>query len=87
MSKDGLSMIETKRYEELLEKEKRLSTLLKAAYDLFEKCNEGPYVKNVLEETAHYDGADCDGYCLKDDIYNELELWNEEGINDTGNED
>ena len=50
----------------------RKVTLLKAAYDLLKKCDEGPYVKNALEETAHYDDEDCDGYCLMQEIADEL---------------
>ena len=46
--------------------------LLRAAYDILKKCNQGPYVKNVLEETAFYDDVDCDGYCLAQDIAIEL---------------
>ena len=60
--------------------EDRKKVLLKAAYDILVKCDKGPYVVNALEQTAFYDETDCDGYCLKDDIYNELELWNEEGV-------
>jgi hypothetical protein len=56
--------------------EDRKTTLLKAAYDLLRKCDEGPYVKNALEETVFYDDADCDGFCLMEDIMNELELDN-----------
>ena len=52
----------------------RKTILLKATYDLFKKCNEGPYVKNVLEETTFYDGTDCDGLCLMEDIEDELNL-------------
>ena len=29
-------------------------------------------VGDVLGETAYYDDADCDGYCLMDDISNYL---------------
>jgi len=46
----------------------RAKVLLKAAHELLRKCDEGPYVKNVLEETANYDGTECDGYCLGGDI-------------------
>jgi len=45
-----------------------------AAYELLKKCNEGPYVKNALEETVYYDEADCDGFCLANDIAIELGL-------------
>lgn len=48
--------------------EDRSITLLKAAYHLLNKQKESFYVLNLLCETAFYDGADCDGYCLMDDI-------------------
>lgn len=46
----------------------RSKTLLKAAYDLLCKQKESPYVLNMLTETAIWDEAECDGYCLMDDI-------------------
>ena len=42
--------------------------LLRAAYDILKKCNEGLYVKDALGETAFYDDTYCDGYCLATDI-------------------
>lgn len=54
--------------------EDRKVVLLKAAYDLLKKCGEGPYVKNAYEVTVFYDDADCDGYCLMEDIAIELDL-------------
>jgi len=48
--------------------ENRKDVLLRAAYDILKKCDEGPYVKNALEETALWDGVDCDGYCLMEEI-------------------
>ncbi|MCK9542092.1 MAG: hypothetical protein M0R03_08690 [Novosphingobium sp.] len=50
----------------------RKDVLLKATYDLLKKCNESCYVLNVLEQTTKYDGADCDGFCLMEDIADEL---------------
>ena len=52
----------------------RKTILLKAAYELLKKCNDGPYVKDVLSETAFYDDAECDGWCLATDIAYELDL-------------
>lgn len=52
----------------------RKEILLRAAYDILVKCNEGSFVKNALEETAFYDGYECDGYCLMTDIADELNL-------------
>lgn len=47
--------------------EDRAVTLLKAAKDLLIKQNEaGVLISYPL--TVHYDDADCDGYCLLDDI-------------------
>lgn len=53
--------------------EDRKVTLLKACRDLLNKQNESPYVLNILEELISYDGAECDGYCLLEDIEMELE--------------
>ena len=48
--------------------EDRATVLLKAVLEILNKCDAGPYVKDFFENTAFYDGTDCDGYCLKDDI-------------------
>lgn len=48
--------------------------LLKAAYELLKKCNQGPYVKNVLTESVSYSGIDGDGFSLANDIANLLKL-------------
>lgn len=42
--------------------------LLKATKKLFERQNDSYYVLNLLEEEVMYDGVECDGYCLLDDI-------------------
>lgn len=55
------------------EQENRAVTLLKAARDLLRKQHDTPYVLNMLEQTVHYDDADCDGNCLIDDINEYLE--------------
>lgn len=47
--------------------EDRAVTLLKAARDLLIKQNEAGILINY-PLTVHYDDADCDGYCLLDDI-------------------
>lgn len=47
-------------------------TLLKAAWMLLNKQKDSFYVLNFLTETVFYDGADCDGYCLSDDILDYL---------------
>lgn len=56
----------------------RMEILLKASYDLLKKCDEGPYVKNALEETVFYDEADCDGFCLMEDIASVLGIEDED---------
>lgn len=53
--------------------EDRATVLLKAVLEILNKCNEGPYVKDVFSQTAFYDGAECDGLCLKEDIEHFLE--------------
>ena len=52
--------------------EDRKVTLLKACRDLLNKQNETIYVLNMLETIVHYDGEDCDGSCLLEDIENLL---------------
>ena len=54
----------------------RAKTLLNATKELLEKQDNSYYVLNLLEETVFYDEAECDGYCLNDDIgywFDELE--------------
>lgn len=48
--------------------EDRRDVLLRATYDILKKCDEGPYVKDVLGETAIWDEAECDGMCLMEEI-------------------
>ena len=62
--------------KEMMDLLDRAKTLLKATKDLLEKQDNSYYVLNLLEETVFYDGAECDGTCLKDDIdywFDELE--------------
>ena len=59
----------------------RAYVLLEATLQILKKCNEGPFVQDVFEQTAEYDGTDCDGACLQEDITNLLE---EAGIMETG---
>lgn len=54
----------------------RAKVLLKATRDILKKCDDSFYVLNVLEVTAVWDGVECDGYCLKEEIdefFEELE--------------
>ena len=59
--------------------EQRAETLLMATYKILKKCEKSPYVLNVLAVTEEWDGAVCDGNCLKEDIA----IWFDEfrGIN------
>lgn len=50
----------------------RKDTLLRAAFDMIRKAEEASYVRSPLEMTMFYDGTDCDGTCLADDIAAEL---------------
>ncbi len=51
----------------------RKVVLLRACLELLEKQNDSGYVLDLLSETVFYDDADCDGYCLMEDIKDELE--------------
>ena len=48
--------------------EDRKIALLKACMELMSKQNESPYVLNILDETVNYDGVECDGGWLLEDI-------------------
>lgn len=48
----------------------RKEILLRACYDLLKESNESGVL--AVEQTVHYDDADCDGWCLMDDIAAEL---------------
>ena len=50
----------------------RKTILLKAAHDILRKCHDSFYVLDVMSVETFYDEADCDGYCLMEDIANEL---------------
>lgn len=52
--------------------EDRKVTLLRACHDMLKKIREAHYVISPFETTVHYDEADCDGYCLMEDIEHEL---------------
>lgn len=57
---------------QLMEEEDRGVTLLKAAMELLLlQKQQGTLISYPL--TVHYDDADCDGYCLIDDIAAYLE--------------
>ncbi len=52
----------------------RKTLLLKKAHELLMKQHESGYVLDLLGETVHYDGGDCDGNCLMEDIATELDI-------------
>ena len=62
---------------EWLKELKYARVLLKAAYEIFKQCDDSYYVLNVLEQTTVYDGVECDGYCLMEDIEVFMEEWND----------
>ena len=50
----------------------RKTTLLRAAYDLIKRSTESPYVEETGSILVRYDSANCDGYCLMEDIADEI---------------
>lgn len=56
---------------EILQFNRRALILLKATSDILEKLDDTPYVLNFFGQTAIWDDAECDGYCLMEEI-NEL---------------
>ena len=48
--------------------EDRSLTLLRACLDLLNQYKESPYAFKILGKTIEYDGSECDGYCLIDDL-------------------
>lgn len=56
----------------------RAKVLLKATLDILKECDEGPYEKNALEVCAEWDGVQCDGYCLMEEIEDLLSQLQEE---------
>lgn len=52
----------------------RKDTLLRAAYDLIKRSTMQVFVQETGAILTHYDGADCDGLCLADEIAAELGL-------------
>jgi len=54
--------------------QERKDILLRAAYNILKKCTGSVYLENVLAVTDFWDGVECDGYCLMDDIAALLEI-------------
>lgn len=57
----------------------RARILLKATHDLLETAKKSPYVLDTMRIIVHYDEADCDGNCLKEDIENYFDEYGEDG--------
>ena len=58
-------------------------TLLKAAGTLLKKQEDSNYVLNLLTETVYYDGAECEGACLLDDIRYWFDEFTDENIDES----
>ena len=54
--------------------------LLRAAYDLLKRSSQSYYVRPATDIEVFYDEANCDGWCLMDDIASELDLDDEDPI-------
>jgi len=52
----------------------RKNVLLRAAYDLLRRSEQDHYVREATSIIVRYDDANCDGYCLMEDIATELNL-------------
>jgi hypothetical protein len=52
----------------------RKDILLRAAYDLIKRSTQNRFVEEAAATMVQYDGANCDGSCLMDDIKIELDL-------------
>ncbi len=42
--------------------------LLQATKDILTECDDGMYVRDVMEVTAIWDEVECDGNCLLEEI-------------------
>jgi len=47
--------------------------LLRAARDILQKCHDSTTVEEVMYVTAIWDDAECDGFCLLEEITNLLQ--------------
>lgn len=52
----------------------RKEILLRAAYDLLMRSSAPGFIQDAQEILVRYDNADCDGYCLMNDIAIELDI-------------
>ena len=46
----------------------RAKILLRATLDILRKCEKSPTVLDVSSQTAFWDGTECDGNCLREEI-------------------
>ena len=60
----------------------RATILLKATYEMLKQQEDSPIVLNILEQTAVWDGVECDGYCLKDEIKDWFEIYFDEEVDE-----
>ena len=60
----------------------RKEYLLRQVLKLFKQQKESNYVRNIEEMTVVYDGAECDGNCLCEDIMEELGIDDLDDIED-----
>ena len=58
-----------------MEHAERAKILLQAMVDLMKQQVESHYVLNILELTAIWDDAECDGYCLYEEARELLDEW------------
>lgn len=59
--------------QKLDDNKERELILLRAAYQLLKKQDKSFYVLNLLEQSTVWDGTDCDGYCLMEELQYLLE--------------
>jgi hypothetical protein len=52
----------------------RKEILLRAAYDLLRRSTQDHFVREATSIPVRFDNANCDGYCLMEDIAAELGL-------------
>jgi hypothetical protein len=50
--------------DEMDEEKERMKILLRAMCDMMKKLEESRYVLSIFEQTAVWDGVECDGGCL-----------------------
>jgi hypothetical protein len=73
---------ELARAEALSANAARLTTLVGAFRQMLVRQKRSPYVLNCMTESYFYDEAECDGFCLLEDIDAQLALSATEGKGD-----